>query len=209
MKTNDKKNKLINWVEHIGQRIYVIKTSRKLYDEFIENCKQNKFKGLKTEFLWWIKNNYEYSIIILLTGLLEGSKRHDDDLNFQKFLKSVDEYGIENIKVELFADKPQYFSDFNNIVLETLADDDYLEIQRRQNFEEKFFNNINIEQDIKRINENFLKLKDFRDKHIAHFTSNTEQFNITNSDLDNIINEIITIFDKYASIIKNTTYIFD
>ena len=208
MKTIGEKNKLINWVERIGHRIYVIKTSRKLYDEFIENCKQDKFKGFKTEFLWWIKNNYEYSIIILLTGLLEGSKRHNDDLNFQKFLKSVGEYGVENIKSELYSDKPQY-SNFYNNVLERLEDDDIEEVERRKHFEENYFNDINIEQDIKRINDNFLKLKDFRDKHIAHFTRNTEQFNITNSDLDNIINEIITIFDKYASIINNTTYIFD
>lgn len=208
MKTIDK-NKLVNWVERIGQRIYVIKVSRKLYDEFIENCKQDKFKGFKSEFLWWIRNNYECNIIILLTGLLEGSKRHDDDLNFQKFLKSVYECGIKNIKAELFADKPQYFSDFNNIVLEEPRDDDFVEIQRRKYLEETYFSNIDIEQDIKRINDNFLKLKDFRDKHIAHFTSSTEQFNITNSDLDNIINEVIMIFDKYASIIKNTTYVFD
>ena len=205
MKTTDRKNELINWVERIGQKLYVIKISRKMYDEFIKNCNQNKFKGLKPEFLWWIKNNYEYSIILLLTGLLENSKRHDD-LNFQKFLKSVKEYGIENIKAELFADKPQYFSDFNNIVFETPKDDDIVEIRRREYFEEKYFSNIDIKQDIERINDNFSKLRAFRNKFIAHFTNCTKQFNITNSDLDNIIKEIIEIFDKYASIIQNASY---
>ena len=203
------KDELIEWLKNIGQRIFIIKTSRQLYDEFIENIKLGKFNGLKTEFCWWVRNNYESNIIILLTGLLEGSLRHDDDLNFQKFLRKINDYGLDKLKKELIADKPHYFSDFNNIVLETLDENDFLEKERIKYIEENYFKNIDIENDIRIINENFLKLKDFRDKQIAHFTKNNDTFDLTNSDLDNIISEIINIFEKYALIICNTNYFFD
>ncbi|MCD8378631.1 MAG: hypothetical protein LUB59_07590 [Candidatus Gastranaerophilales bacterium] len=203
------KNELIDWLNDIGQRIFEIKNSRKQYDSFIEDYNNGKFKDFNIEFCWWIRRNYESNIVILLTGLLESSKRHEDDLNFQKFLDRVDKYGLENLKLELLADKPQYFSDFNNIVLETPKDDDFLEIQRKNYLEENYFKNLSIEQDIECINNNFLKLKDFRDKQIAHFTNNTDDMKITNSDLDGIINEIISIFDKYALIIRNTNFVFD
>ena len=60
----------------------------------MNNYKNNKFKGLGYEFYGWVKRNYEFSIIILLAGLLEGSQR-DDDLNFQKFIKNIENYGLK------------------------------------------------------------------------------------------------------------------
>lgn len=209
MNNNITKTELINWLNDIGQRIFEIKNSRKQYDKFINAYNNGKFKDFNLEFCWWIRRNYESNIIILLTGLLEGSKRHKDDLNFQKFLDRVDEYGLENLKLELLTNEPQYFSDFDNIVLETPNDNDSIEILRKMYFEENYFRDLSIEQDKKSINNYFLKLKDFRDKQIAHFTNNVDNIKITNSDLDEIINKTINIFDKYALIIGNTTFVFE
>lgn len=201
------KEELNNWIKKIGYRIFLIKTSRNQYDKFIDNYKKDRFKGLGDEFLWWIRNNYEFTIIILLTGLLEGSNR-DDDLNFQKFLKQVKKYGLDNIKSELLADKPKYYSDFNNMVLEELDDNDYLEKIRREEIE-NCFKNLKIEQDIETINNNFLKLKTLRDKQIAHMTSYEQDIKINDIELDNIIDEIIAIFDTYSFLIGQTTYVFN
>lgn len=204
---NTSKEDLTEWVKKIGYRLFLIKESRKQYNKFLNNYKNNKFKGLGYEFYGWVKRNYEFSIIILLAGLLEGSQR-DDDLNFQKFIKNIENYGLNKIESDLLADKPKYFSDFDNIIYSTLEDNDPLE-QHRKAYIENIFKNLDIKADIKNINDCFLKIKTLRDKKIAHFTDYKEDIAIDDINLDEIINNVIEIFDRYAFVISNTSYVLE
>ena len=144
---------------------------------------------------------------MLLAGLLEGSKRKDD-LNFQNFLTELEKYGLDKLKAELYTDKHKYFSDFDNIEFKTFDDNDLFELER-QNYIKSIFEKLNIEIDIQNINTNFLKFKTMRDKKIAHFTDCSENIKFENIELDNIIDEIINIFEIYAFIIKQASYTFD
>lgn len=48
-----------------------------------------------------------------------------------------------------------------------------------------------------------------RDKKIAHFTDYKEDIAIDDIKIDEIINNVIEIFDRYAFIISNTAYAFE
>ena len=205
---NITKEDLNKWLDKIGKRIFKIKFCIDYNKYFIENYKKGAFTSLYQEFILWIKFNYKSNIIMLLTGLLEKSDRKDD-LNFQKFLNCVEKYGIEYLKKELFSKKPKYFSDFNNIKLEMPDDNDFIEKQRCEYIENTYFKSLNIQEDINNINKMFKKLQNIRNKHIAHFTDSSKTSNITYDDLEDIAISMINIFDKYAHIIMNTTYIFD
>lgn len=54
-----------------------------------------------------------------------------------------------------------------------------------------------------------LKSKPLRDKKIAHFTDYKEDIAIDDIKIDEIINNVIEIFDRYAFIISNTAYAFE
>ena len=105
MKTLTKES-IEEWTSQIGIRIAIIKMFRKRYDEFIKKYNRGDIKGFDHSLLWLFNNSYEYAIILLFTGLLEGSKQKDD-LNFQKFLRQVKKYGIDKLKKDLLANKPK------------------------------------------------------------------------------------------------------
>lgn len=48
-----------------------------------------------------------------------------------------------------------------------------------------------------------------RDKKIAHFTDYEEDIAIDDIKIDEIINNVIEIFDRYTFIISNTAYAFE
>ena len=47
-----------------------------------------------------------------------------------------------------------------------------------------------------------------RNKLYAHYTNYEEDINITHSENEKIIDTIISVFDNYSFILKNTTYCF-
>lgn len=54
-------------------------------------------------------------------------------------------------------------------------------------------------------NESIIQM---RNKLYAHYTNYEEDINITHSEIEKIIDTIISVFDNYSFILKNTTYCF-
>lgn len=102
-------------VGKISLKIYLIKNSQENYKRFFQKNIEEKIEMFKSNYSFWIRYNYECSLILAITFLTEYWS-HDDDLSFSKFLKSFSEYYKNNkqtLMEELIKDKPQYITDFN------------------------------------------------------------------------------------------------
>lgn len=206
------KEYFINWLEKIAQKIALIKESQKNYELYTQKNIEEKIELFKSHFKYWVRYNYEFSLVINLSAIIENrSFRYADDLNFPKFLN---EFSIfynahkEELMDTLINDKPQYFTDFNHPEIKVPLDDNDLIEQERIKTIKNIFDSLDIPKDIEDLNKLFLKLKTMRDKNFAHFTSFDKEINLTHKDLDIIATKVIEIFDNYAFILKNTTYCF-
>lgn len=208
-KSKDKKY-FVNWLEKISVKIHLIKSSQSNYKRFFQKNIEEKIELFKSNYNFWIRYNYECSLILAITSLIEYGS-HDDDLSFQKFLRCFSEYygsNKQSLIIEHVNDKPKYITDFNQPnITETLDDNDPIELLRLDFIKNKF-DNLNIKNDIEVLNKCFKKLKTVRDKLYAHYTNYEEDINITHSEIEKIIDTIISVFDNYSFILKNTTYYF-
>ena len=199
---NKDKEYFINWLEKISLKIYLIKNSQKNYKRFFQKNTEEKIEMFKSNYSFWIRYNYECSLILAITSLTEYGS-HDDDLSFPKFLRSFSEYYKNNKQIlmeELIKDKPKYITDFNRHDFVQVCDEnDPIEQERLKN----------IKNDEEILNSCFKILKTIRSKLYAHYTDYQKEIDITHSDLEKIINTIISVFDNYSYILKNTIYCFD
>lgn len=92
---NKNKEYFINWLEKISLKIYLIKNSQKNYKRFFQKNTEEKIEMFKSNYSFWIRYNYECSLILAITSLTEYGS-HDDDLSFPKFLRSFSEYYKNN-----------------------------------------------------------------------------------------------------------------
>ena len=208
---NKDKEYFINWLEKISLKIYLIKNSQKNYKRFFQKNTEEKIEMFKSNYSFWIRYNYECSLILAITSLTEYGS-HDDDLSFHKFLRSFSEYYKNNKQIlmeELIKDKPKYITDFNRHDFVQVCDEnDPIEQERLKNIKNTF-EELNIKNDEEILNSCFKILKTIRSKLYAHYTDYQKEIDITHSDLEKIINTIISVFDNYSYILKNTIYCFD
>ena len=208
---NKDKEYFINWLEKISLKIYLIKNSQKNYKRFFQKNTEEKIEMFKSNYSFWIRYNYECSLILAIMSLTEYGS-HDDDLSFPKFLRSFSEYYKNNKQIlmeELIKDKPKYITDFNRHDFVQVCDEnDPIEQERLKNIKNTF-EELNIKNDEEILNSCFKILKTIRSKLYAHYTDYQKEIDITHSDLKKIINTIISVFDNYSYILKNTIYCFD
>lgn len=206
---NKDKEYFINWLEKISLKIYLIKNSQKNYKRFFQKNVEEKIKILKSNYSFWIRYNYECSLILAITALTEYGSH--DDLSFPKFLRSFSEYYKNNKQVlmdELIKDKPKYITDFSRPDLVEFCDDNDPIEQELLKHIKNMFEKLSIKNDEEILNSCFKKLKTIRDKLYAHYTDYQNEIEITHSDLEKIIDTVISVFDNYSYILKNTTYCF-
>lgn len=208
---NKNKEYFINWLEKISLKIYLIKNSQENYKRFFQKNTEEKIEMFKSNYSFWIRYNYECSLILAITSLTEYGS-HDDDLSFPKFLRSFSEYYKNNkqaLMEELIKDKPKYMTDFNRPDFVQVCDENNpIEQERLQNIKNTF-EELNIKNDEEILNSCFKNLRTIRDKLYAHYTDYSNEIDITHSDLEKIIDTVISVFDNYSYILKNTTYCFD
>lgn len=110
---------------------------------------------------------------------------------------------------KLIKDKPKYITDFNQLDFVQVCDEnDPIEQERLKNIKNTF-EELNIKNDEEILNSCFKILKTIRSKLYAHYTDYQNEIDITHSDLEKIINTIISVFDNYSYVLKNTIYCFD
>lgn len=169
---NKNKEYFINWLEKISLKIYLIKNSQKNYKRFFQKNTEEKIEMFKSNYSFWIRYNYECSLILAITSLTEYGS-HDDDLSFPKFLRSFSEYYKNNkqaLMEELIKDKPKYMTDFNRPdFVQVCEDNDPIEQERLQNIKNTF-EELNIKNDEETLNSCFKNLKTIRSKLYAHYT---------------------------------------
>lgn len=208
---NKNKEYFINWLEKISLKIYLIKNSQENYKRFFQKNIEEKIEMFKSNYSFWIRYNYECSLILAITSLTEYGS-HDDDLSFPKFLRSFSEYYKNNkqtLMEELIKDKPKYMTDFNRPDFVQVCDENNsIEQERLQNIKNTF-EELNIKNDEEILNSCFKNLRTIRDKLYAHYTDYQNEIDITHSDLEKIINTIILVFNNYSYVLKNTIYCFD
>ncbi len=208
---NKDKEYFINWLEKISLKIYLIKNSQEKYKRFFQKNTEEKIEMFKSSYSFWIRYNYECSLVLAITALTEYGS-HDDDLSFPKFLRSFSEYFKNNkliLMEELIKDKPKYITDFNRHDFVQVCDDnDPIEQEHMKNIRNTF-EELSIKNDEEILNSCFKKLKTIRDKLYAHYTDYQNEIDITHSELEKIIDTVISVFDNYSYILKNTTYCFD
>ena len=208
---NKDKEYFINWLEKISLKISLIKSSQNNYKRFFQKNTEEKIEMFKSNYSFWIRYNYECSLILAITALTEYGS-HDDDLSFPKFLRSFSEYYENNKQVlmeELIKDKPKYITNFNRPdLIKFCTDDNPIEQERLKNIKNTF-EELNIKNDEEILNSCFKILKTIRSKLYAHYTDYQKEIDITHSDLEKIIDTIISVFDNYSYILKNTIYYFD
>ena len=208
--SKDKKY-FIDWLEKISLKIYLIKNSQKNYKNYFQKNTEEKIEIFKSGYRFWIRYNYECSLILAITALTEYGS-HGDDLSFPKFLRCFSEYYENNKQIlieNLINDKPKYITNFNQPnEVETFDNNDLIEQERLKNIN-NIFENLNINNDEEILNNCFKNLKTIRDKLYAHYTDYEKDIDITHSDIEKIIDTIISVFDNYSYILKNTTYCFD
>lgn len=208
---NKDKEYFVNWLEKISLKIYLIKNSQKNYKRFFQKNIEEKIEMFKSNYSFWIRYNYECSLILAITALTEYGS-HDDDLSFPKFLRSFSEYYKNNKQVlmeELIKDKPEYITDFNRPDFVQVCDDNNpIEQERLKNIRNTF-EKLSIKNDEEILNSCYKNLKTVRDKLYAHYTDYQNKIDITHSDLEKIIDTVISVFDNYSYILTNTTHCFD
>lgn len=183
---NKDKKYFIDWLEKISLKIYLIKNSQKNYKIFFQKNIEEKIEMFKSNYNFWIRYNYECSLILAITALTEYGS-HGDDLSFPKFLRSFSEYYKNNKQVlmdELIKDKPKYMTDFNRPDLVEFCDDNDPIEQERLKYIKNKFEELNIKNDEEILNSCFKKLKKIRDKLYAHYTDYQNEIDITHSDLE-------------------------
>lgn len=211
MKNNKDKKYFINWLEKIASKICLIKNSQSNYKIFFQKNTEEKIELFKSNYTFWIKYNYECSLILAITSLIEHG-RHDNDLSFQKFLRYFSEFYEHNkqsLITEHINNKPKYMTNFSQPKITEILDDDNPTEQIRLNFIKNKFDNLNIKNDEEILNNCFKKLKTIRDKVYAHYTDYEKEINITHSEIEEIINTIISVFDNYSFILTNSQCFFD
>ena len=208
---NKDKEYFINWLEKISLKISLIKSSQNNYKRFFLKNTEEKIEMFKSNYSFWIKYNYECSLVLAITSLTEYGS-HNDDLSFPKFLRSFSEYYENNKQIlmeELIKIKPEYVTSFKQPNSVELLDDDNPIEQERLKYIKNKFEELNIKNDKETLNDCFKKLKTIRDKLYAHYTNYQNEIDITHSNLEQIINTIITIFNNYSYILKKTACCFD
>lgn len=208
---NKDKEYFINWLEKISLKICLIKNSQNNYKRFFQKNMEEKIEMFKSNYSFWIKYNYECSLVLAITALTEYGS-HDDDLSFPKFLRSFSKYYENNKQIlmeEFIEAKPEYTTSFEQPNSVELLDDDNPIEQERLKYIKNKFKELNIKNDEETLNSCFKKLKKIRDKLYAHYTDYQNEIDITHSNLEKIIDTIITIFNNYSYILKKTACCFD
>lgn len=137
-------------------------------------------------------------LILAITSLIEHGRR-DDDLRFQKFLRYFSEfyeYNKQSLINEYINNKPKYMTNFSQPNITEILDDNNPIEQTRLNFIKNKFDNLNIKNDKEILNNCFKKLKTIRDKVYAHYTDYEKEINIAHSEIEEIINTIISVFNN-------------
>ncbi len=198
------KDYFVKWIEKLSLKIYLTKDSQKNYSWFFQKNNDEKIELFKSNFNFWVKYNYECSLILSICSLIEFGTQNDD-LSFRKFLREFSEYYTNNKQIlinEHIRNKPNYISISD---LSTNYDIDIIE-KERINQIKKFFKSINIENDKKILKENYEKIKKLRNKLYAHYTDYQENIEITHSDLEKILDDIINMLEKYSYLLNCSLY---
>lgn len=211
-KKNTKKDKILRHFDLILDEVRGLVYSLDVWNQLTEIQNHSKhFKKYGGHLQDWLAQNYTYKVIVQI-GKITNPNYQKDDVNFIKLLKEVSEKKYISFErfLQSYDPPPEKERRIWNVVkdgpFETYNRNFTVE-DAKESFESKTgfpYNHTDfsemINQDIQKLDEVFRKIKKLRHKKIAHLTTAEIKKVPTYADVEDCINTIKAVAQKYKLI---------
>ncbi|MEI8377286.1 MAG: hypothetical protein WCF95_02000 [bacterium] len=190
-------NKYIDKIKKVNSLYLNIYKTKQINEITREIISKNEKLNIPHVFYWWLKQNYEYSLVLQVIKLIDPDNRSVSLLTLMRKL-------IEDRHLS----EDQYYSLWKNKL--GLSEND---------IKEEFNRIINkngaccaidmITMDIKNLQEKCKKLKVYRNKILAHNNKQSIEYKITYNEIDKIIDFLKELIEKYYLLLTANSLSFD
>ncbi len=188
------------WIDEIKKETIEILDQREIYREYLRIVENNKKILNPPTFHFWIRRNYAHSVAMGIRRQLDTRR---GSISLRRFLQKLRENSTHFTK--------KRYTNFYMAKLSPGENIDFLQSRASKNFE-KFFGRLDfldksiVWADEMKLKELRKKISNYADKIVAHqLGANLEKLPTLN-DLDESIDELENIVEKYLLLIGGKSY---